>query len=123
PIYWSPEVAKASRFGRVIAPPHGLMTFNIDAWWLPDYLQGEVDRRKHETPEQKIRDLVADVGFTTILVVGREEEYLLPYGPEDGHIGRDRRVTSVSPVKTTKVGVGVFMTYEIEYYTEHNERL
>lgn len=123
PIYWQPEVARASRFGRVIAPPQGLMAFNIDAWWLPEGLRGEVEQARTSTPEGKIREILAGHGFTTVTVVEREEEYLEPFGPGDGHMGRDRRVTAVSPVKQTKVGPGVFMTYEIEYYTQHNERL
>lgn len=123
PVYWQPEVAKTSRFGRVIAPPQGLMAFNIDAWWLPEYLRGQVEQARTSTPEGKIREILASYGFTTVTVVEREEEYLEPFGPEDGHIGRDRRVTAVSPVKQTKVGPGVFMTYEIEYHTQHNERL
>jgi hypothetical protein len=123
PVYWEPEVAKASRFGRVIAPPNGLMSFNIDAWWLPEHLQKKVDQAREGAPENTIRSILADHGFTTVTVVEREEEYLGPFGPEDGHMGRDRRVTAVSPVKQTKVGPGVFMTYEIEYYTQNNERL
>ena len=121
--YWHAETANASRFGRIIAPPHALMSFNIDAWWLPDYLREEVAQARETTAESKIREILASYGFTTITVVEREEEYFEPFGPDDGRMGRDRRVTAVSPVKQTKVGVGVFMTYEIEYHTQHNERL
>lgn len=123
PIYWEPEIAKASRFGRVIAPPNGLMSFNIDAWWLPEHLRSGVEQAQQGTPENTIRSILANRGFSTVTVVERDEEYLEPFGPADGHMGRDRRVTAVSPVKQTKVGPGVFMTYEIEYYTQHNERL
>lgn len=123
PVYWHAEIAKTSRFGRLIAPPQGLMSFNIDAWWLPEYLRGEVEQVRESTPETKIREILASYGFTTITVVEREEEYIQPFGPDDGRMGRDRRVTAVSPVKRTKVGPGVFMTYEIEYHTQHNERL
>lgn len=123
PVYWQADIAEASRFGRLIAPPHGLMSFNIDAWWLPESQRAEMDAARLATPEANIRKILADHGFTTITVVERVEEYFDPYGPEDGRMGRDRRVTAVSPVKRTKVGPGVFMTYEIEYYTENNDRL
>jgi hypothetical protein len=123
PVYWNADVAERSRFGRLIAPPHALMSLNIDAWWLPADLQAEVDRQRAESPEMQARAVLAEYGLRTVTVVEREEEYLEPFGPGDGRMGRDRRVTSVSPVKTTKVGRGVFLTYEIEYFTERTEQL
>jgi len=122
PVYWDAEIAAASRFGRLIAPPHGLMSFNIDAWWLPEYLRHDVESARHETAEAQIRGILAEYGFATVTVVERAEEYFEPFGPEDGHIGRDRRVTDVSAVKKTKVGSGVFLTYEIDYFTQRKER-
>jgi acyl dehydratase len=123
PVYWDEQVAVRSRFGRLIAPPHALMSLNIDAWWLPPYLRDEVDRQRAANPEMRARAVLADYGLQTVTVVDREEEYLEPFGPGDGRMGRDRWISAISPVKRTKVGTGVFMTYEIEYYTEREERL
>lgn len=122
PVYWLEEVAQSSRFGRLIAPPQSLMALNMDAWWFPEYLQGDVEAAHQAAPETQIRGILADNGFTAVLVVERSEEYLDAFGPGDGRMGRDRRVTSVSEVKTAKVGTGVFLTYEIDYFTERGER-
>jgi uncharacterized protein len=123
PVYWDEQVAARSRFGRLIAPPHALMSLNIDAWWLPPYLRAEVDRARAANPEIQARAVLAEYGLRAVTVVDREEEYLEPFGPGDGRMGRDRWVAGISPVKRTKVGTGVFMTYEIEYYTEREEKL
>jgi len=121
PAYWDETIAAESRFGRLIAPPHALMALAIDAWWLPAHQQAELDRVKASTAEAKARAVLAEYGMTTVTVVEREEEYFAPYGPGDGRIGRERRVTAISPVKQTKVGPGVFFTYEIDYFTERSD--
>lgn len=122
PVYWDAEIARSSRFGRLIAPPQSLMALNMDAWWLPGYLQGAADTAHQAAPETQIRNILAEFGFSSVLVVERTEEYFAPFGPTDGRMGRDRRVTAVSEIKRAKVGTGVFMTYEIDYYTELDER-
>ena len=122
PVYWLEETARNSRFGRLIAPPQSLMALNMDAWWMPDYLQGEMDAAHQAAPETHIRNILAEYGFTEVLVVERSEEYFGAFGPGDGRMGRDRRATNVSDVKTAKVGTGVFLTYEIDYFTERSER-
>jgi len=123
PMYWDEALAAASRFGRLIAPPHALMSLAIDAWWLPADQQAELDRVKAESDEAKARAVLAEFGMRTVTVVEREEEYFAPFGPGDGRIGRERRVTAISPVKRTKVGTGVFFTYEIDYFTERADTL
>jgi hypothetical protein len=122
PVYWLEDVARTSRFGRLIAPPQSLMALNMDAWWMPEYLQNDMETAHQAAPETRIRNILAEYGFAAVLVVERTEEYLGAFGPGDGRMGRDRRVTNVSEVKTAKVGTGVFLTYEIDYFTERDER-
>ena len=39
PVYWDEEFARASRFGRTIAPPHAIFALAMPAFWLPDWLK------------------------------------------------------------------------------------
>jgi acyl dehydratase len=126
PVYWSAEAAARSRFGRVIAPPQSLMALNMDAFWLPPVV---TDQRAAErealaaSPQQQARAVLRGYGFTTVTVVSREEEYLAPFGPGDGRFAQEDRFVAVSDIKNTRVGTGVFFTYEIDYYTERDDDL
>ena len=126
PVYWDEETAAASRFGRRIAPPHALMTLNMGHWWAPDYVK-EAERRQVEgqgdDPQQHVMQILAKYGFGTATNVTREEEYLKPFGPGDGRIRQASRYVDLSPIKQTKVGEGVFITSEIDFRTEHADRL
>ena len=118
PVYWDERIATKSRFGRIIAPPQFLMAANVPPPWLPDYLKDDFDRESSTNSEAQARAILAEYGFTTVTVVNRVDEYLEPFGPGDGRIRRERRVTSISPIKETKVGRGVFFTYETEFFRE-----
>jgi hypothetical protein len=126
PVYWDEEVAKKSRFGRLIAPPNTLMTLNRPAHWLPKEQQEKaaaIAAALPPSPQAQAREVLAKHGFTTVTVVNREEEYFEPFGPGDGRLSMEDRFVAVSDIKTTKVGPGVFFTYEIDYYTERDNRL
>lgn len=123
PVYWDQDVAASSRFGRLIAPPHALMALNTEAWWLPPHRRQEREEELARSPETEIRATLAACGLGTVTVVEREEEYLRPFGPGDGHMGRDVTITGLSRVKGTKVGRGVFLTRQIEYVTEASDGL
>jgi hypothetical protein len=126
PLYWDEEAGRKSRFGRMIAPPQALMALCMDAWWVPPSLRERneaADALLANSPQNQARAILREHGFTTVTVVNREEEYFEPFGPGDGRIGLVDRVASVSAVKQTKVGQGVFFTYEIDYHTEREDRL
>lgn len=126
PVYWDEETAKASRFGRLIAPPQALLSFMMGRSWAPAYVR----EREHEDltaqgsdPEDRVRDILTSHGFGTATAVTRKEEYLEPFGPGDGRIRQAVRVVDVSPVKQTKVGPGLFVTTTVDYRTEYPDRL
>jgi uncharacterized protein len=126
PIYWDPGTAAASRFGRVIAPPQALMTLALDPPWIPQFLRdrdADAEAGRARSPQNQARAILREYGFATVTVVSREEEYFEPFGPGDGRLGMVDRVAAVSDVKKTRVGPGVFFTYEIDYHTEHEDRL
>ncbi len=126
PVYWDDEIAEASRFGRRIAPPQGLMAFSMGSWWLPEFLAVRAAQEQEAVgpgPSMRAGEVVRDFGFVTATNVTRDEEYLSPYGPGDGRIGSSDTLVDVSPVKQTKVGRGVFITTSIDYVAEKDERL
>ena len=126
PIYWDPDTAAVSRFGRVIAPPQALMTLALDPPWIPQFIKdraADEEAKRANSPQNQARAILREYGFTTVTVVSREEEYFEPFGPGDGLLGLIDRVATVSDVKKTRVGPGVFFTYEIDYHTERADRL
>jgi len=126
PIYWDAQTAEASRFGRPLAPPQALMALNMAHWWAPEYVR-ERDQQKvsddGDDPQPSVMNILARFGYGTATNVTREEEYLDPFGPGDGRIRQASRYVHLSPVKQTKVGEGVFITTEIDYRTEHRDRV
>lgn len=126
PVYWDPDFAAKTRFGRLIAPPQALMALSMGPWWLPEFLRKREEERERElgpSPMMQAHAVVREFGFTTATNVTREEEYLAPFGPGDGRIGQRDQLIDVSPIKQTRVGRGVFLTTEIEYIVESDQRL
>lgn len=126
PVYWDMDYAKQTRFGRIISPPHAIMTMSGGHWWAPDYV---LDREAREIEEQgddptgQVRDIVAKYGYATATNVTREDEFLEPYGPGDGRIKQTSYVEDVSEEKQTRVGKGVFVITVIEYRRESDDAL
>ncbi len=126
PVYWDESYAKQTRFGRIIAPPHSIMTMSGGHWWAPDYI---LEREEQEVaaqgddPTETIREIVAKYGYTTATNVTREDEFLQPYGPGDGRIKQTSYVDDVSEEKQTAVGKGVFIITIIEYRREVDDEL
>ncbi len=122
PVYWDEGIARSSRFGRLISPPHALLTYMVGRSWAPAFVE-ERERAavaaQGRDPEDRVRAILAEHGFSTATAVTRKEEYLEPYGPGDGRIRQAVLVESVSPVKQTKVGAGVFVATVAEYRSEN----
>ena len=126
PVYWNEQVAKESRFGRIISPPQIIWTIFMDHWWAPEYIRDEQREQlgDQEDPNQKVQEILRTVGgYTTGVNASREDIFVEPYGPEDGRLKAKTKVASVSDEKQTAVGKGVFVTTEIEYRTEKDDRL
>lgn len=120
PVYWDDDRAAASRFGRLIAPPQALMSLMMDGWWLPPHLRRDEEVTPPLHPEATAAAHRAGLGAAAN--VGRDEEYLLPFGPGDGRLGQIDTLTEVSAVKRTALGLGVFLTTRSEYRRERDGR-
>ncbi len=126
PVYWDATYAKQTRFGRIIAPPHSIMTMSGGHWWAPDYIREREEQEieaQGDDPTEAVRDIVARYGYTTATNVTREDEFLQPYGPGDGRIKQTSYVDDVSEEKQTAVGKGVFIITIIEYRRESDDEM
>ena len=130
PVYWDPEFARTTKFGKVIAPPQSIFSMTFAPWWTPDYLQERTaaDARSFNPPEApaeatSVHQLSDEAGYTVATVVGQEAEYLSPFGPGDGRLKMRSMTTDVSEEKQTRPGRGIFITSLTEYRTEREDRL
>ena len=126
PLYWDEEFARQSRFGRMIAPPQMVMTAAMGRWWAPDYVQTRERQALEATGGDPLAEVVAllrKYDYIHDINVTREDEFLEPYGPGDGRLLQQITVADVSEEKQIHLGVGVFVTTTIEYFTEHDRRL
>ena len=129
PVYWDPEFAAASRFGRVIAPPQSLFSMTFGAWWTPEYLErqnaADAAALNGDAPASaaNVVQLCEQYGYTINTVASQETEFIAPFGPGDGRLKMRSMTTSLSPEKRVRVGRGVFVTNVTEYRTEVGDRL
>ncbi|MEV3852927.1 bifunctional MaoC family dehydratase N-terminal/OB-fold nucleic acid binding domain-containing protein [Streptomyces sp. NPDC050095] len=87
-----------------IAPPTMLQ-----AWTMPG-LSGYADRTG---PYDDLLRLLDGAGYTSVVATDCEQEYLRPLRPGDA-ITYDAVIESVSPLKTTKLGTGHFVTTRMD---------
>lgn len=131
PVYWDEPAARASRFGRLVAPPQMIRSFAFAPWWSPDYvrerIRAESDAMSEPggtpAPGSGAMAVVTGLGYTVATVGSAEAEYLAPYGPGDGRIKSRSMTVDVSEEKQTRPGRGVFVTSVTEYRTEIGDRL
>ena len=57
PVYWDEEYAKQTRFGRIIAPPHSIMTMSGGHWWAPEYVLEREQRAIEEQGDDPTRGI------------------------------------------------------------------
>ena len=127
PIYWDPDVAKASKFGRVVSPPQMTMRGGVAFMaWIPEWLREQRESEAgegEENPSARVTEIIRGLGYTTLTNVEREDLYFEMYGPGDGRLKTVGYTEDVSEEKMTRVGPGIFITSVSEARTEHGDRL
>lgn len=130
PVYWDPEFAKQTRFGRLIAPPQAVFSMAFQPWWTPDYVVQKLERDAAAMSEGvaeagggEVHQLANEYGYTVVTVTDTENEYIAPFGPGDGRLKTRGMTVDVSEEKQTRPGKGVFITSVTEYRTEVDDRL
>lgn len=130
PVYWDEEFARASRFGRLIAPPQSLFAMTFGAWWTPEHVRtslaaetAALNQAADDVDAGAIYAICERYGYVVNTVAGQEAEYIAPFGPGDGRIKMRSMTTDFSSEKTVRVGKGVFVTSITEYRTERADEL
>jgi uncharacterized protein len=112
PVYTDPEVAGASRFGGVVAPPLMLQT-----WTMPTpLLAGIAERGGSPLPVEGPGALSAldDAGFTGTLATDSEFE-ITRYLHLGEVVSAETVIEGISEEKSTRMGAGHFVTWVTTY--------
>jgi uncharacterized protein len=110
PAYLDEERAAASARGRLVAPPGMLQTWVMDAPRDPDAI----------SPNDALLRLLDEAGYTSVVAVDYEHEYLRELGHGE-RIGVRTTSEDLSAEKATALGPGVFTTVRYEYLGDDGE--
>ncbi|MFM8411509.1 MAG: MaoC family dehydratase, partial [Alphaproteobacteria bacterium] len=117
PVYVDPEFAARTRFGGIVAPPLMLQT-----WTMPTPKISGIAERGGSPVEGATNPLTVldEAGFIATLATNSEFE-ILRYLRLGETITSKTVVESVSDLKKTRLGPGVFVTWVTSFYDERDE--
>ncbi|WP_327028865.1 MaoC family dehydratase N-terminal domain-containing protein [Micromonospora sp. NBC_01740] len=111
PAYQDPQWAARSAWGGIVAP-----ATSLNMWTLPG------NRRSHRHVESldRVNEVLAERGFTSVAAVQTEHTYVRPLRPGD-HLEQFPSIGAVSPEKSTRLGRGHFVDLVSDYRTLDGE--
>ena len=117
PVYLDEEVAEATRFGGVVAPPAMLQT-----WTMPRPQIEGLAERGGAPGEMSTSPLTVlnDAGFAATVATNSELEFERYLQPGD-RLQSATVIESISVEKSTALGPGYFVTWVTTYTDEHDE--
>ena len=122
PVYVDEEAAKEAGFPGVIAPPTMLQAWIMRG--LRASLETEAARAagdaQGDTPTDRLMTLLDEAGFTSVVATNCDQHYERPLVLGD-EVWITSTIESVSPEKTTGLGVGHFITNRLDYTDQHGE--
>jgi uncharacterized OB-fold protein/acyl dehydratase len=104
PVYVDESAARASVHGRIIAPPAMLA-----AWTMAPY----GDRPAEPDAIERLYAALNEAGYSAIVATNSEQDYLRELALGD-RVAATKTIESVSEVKQTALGSGVFITTTAE---------
>ena len=118
PAYLDEELASATRFGGIVAPPAMLQ-----AWTMPrPRIEGIAERGG--APDEMTFDnpigALDEAGYVGTLATNSELEFVRYLRPGE-HLHLTIEVESISTRKTTSLGKGYFVTWTTTYMTGEDE--
>lgn len=113
PVYTDPEAATASVHGGIVAPPTMLQAWVMSPGPGPRPVTGG-------NAQDELMNLLDEAGFRSVVATNAEQEYQRYLRPGD-RLTMARTIESVSPEKTTGLGVGHFVTMRYAYRDQHGE--
>lgn len=112
PIYTDPEAGATSVHGGVVAPP-----VMLQAWIMRGFAPRPTEGG---TAQDELMSLLDAQGFTSVVATNCDQEYQRYLRPGD-ELNVTAFIESVSPEKTTGLGVGHFVTTRQEYRDQAGE--
>ncbi len=112
PVYLDAAAATASVHGQLVAPPTMLQ-----AWVMSGI--NPLPARK-DSPYEQLTQLLYSRGITSVVATNCEQTYLR-YVHLGDRLSMRTFIDSISPQKTTALGVGHFITTRQDYYDEAGE--
>ncbi|GAA0727464.1 MaoC family dehydratase N-terminal domain-containing protein [Dactylosporangium roseum] len=111
PAYQDAQWAAHSAWGGIVAP-----ATSLNMWTLPG------NRRSHRHAESldRVNEVLAERGFTSVAAVQTEHTYVRPLRVGD-HLEQFPSIGAVSPEKSTRLGLGHFVDLVSEYRTVEGE--
>jgi len=112
PLYTDEPYARTTEYGGIIAPPQMVQAYCVPRLWPKE------ERPPH--PLGKAVEMATAAGYFGVVATSTGHEYFAPM-----HLG-DRlsykiKLTTVSPEKTTRMGIGFFITAEYTYTNQKGE--
>jgi len=122
PVYLDDEAAKAAGFPGIIAPPTMLQAWIMRG--LRATQETEAARAagtsQGDGPTDRLMKLLDDGGFTSVVATNCDQHYERPLVPGD-EVHVTSVIESVSPEKTTGLGVGHFITNRLDFTDQDGE--
>ena len=122
PVYVDEAAARAAGYPGIIAPPTMLQAWIMRG--LRASQQVESDRAEGRVqgdgPSDRLMSLLDHAGFTSVVATNCDQHYERPLVLGD-RISVVSVIESVSPEKTTGLGVGHFITNRMDYTDQHGE--
>jgi len=117
PVYLDEEVAAASRFGGLVAPPAMLQAWTMGR----PKIQGIAERGGGPVMQyENALSVLDDAGFDASRATNSELEFERYLKPGD-RLQTSTLLESISDQKTTALGQGYFVTWVTTYTDEHGE--
>ncbi|MDX2381492.1 MAG: OB-fold domain-containing protein [Acidimicrobiia bacterium] len=117
PLYTDPEAAAVGPHAALVAPPAML-----NVWTMAGLVSGAPIPRDPNEPRAKVYELLDRGGFPGVVAVNSDlsfERYLRL----GEHITATTRLVAVSEQKTTRLGIGHFVTTEAEFVDDAGDRV
>ena len=112
PLYTDDEYANNSEYGEVVSPPVMARTWTMPPWWSPQSYQ--------QNQSNPLVQVIQVLRSTSQIQLEIEEEYFLPIRLGD-RLSCTTTVANVTPPKTTRLGLGHFVTYLLKYRNQRGE--
>lgn len=115
PVYLSDDAARATGRDGVVAPAS-----MMQAWTMRGYAATVRPVAGVGGAFAELVDLLDEGGYTSVVATDSEFDFHREVVPGD-HVGSEEVVESISPEKTTALGVGRFITTVKTYRDQHGE--